>query len=110
MPAFLWPWQGEPAADSGRDDAHAGHSETCQWGLFLRNHDEVTWEMVTELQRLTLCTPTPPISRCAEPGDTPAPGPLIDNDPAAHRAAGQYPPHHARNADYLLWRRDWHGK
>ncbi|MBI2868872.1 MAG: maltose alpha-D-glucosyltransferase [Chloroflexi bacterium] len=25
--------------------------ETCQWGLFLRNHDEVTLEMVTELQR-----------------------------------------------------------
>ncbi|MFC1905786.1 maltose alpha-D-glucosyltransferase [Chloroflexota bacterium] len=23
----------------------------CQWGLFLRNHDEVTLEMVTELQR-----------------------------------------------------------
>ncbi len=25
--------------------------ETCQWGLFLRNHDEVTLEMVTELER-----------------------------------------------------------
>ena len=25
--------------------------ENCQWGLFLRNHDEVTLEMVTELQR-----------------------------------------------------------
>jgi maltose alpha-D-glucosyltransferase/alpha-amylase len=25
--------------------------ETCQWALFLRNHDEVTLEMVTELQR-----------------------------------------------------------
>jgi maltose alpha-D-glucosyltransferase/alpha-amylase len=26
--------------------------DNCQWGLFLRNHDEVTLEMVTELQRL----------------------------------------------------------
>ncbi|MEW6141649.1 MAG: maltose alpha-D-glucosyltransferase [Chloroflexota bacterium] len=25
--------------------------DNCQWGLFLRNHDEVTLEMVTELQR-----------------------------------------------------------
>ncbi len=25
--------------------------DACQWGLFLRNHDEVTLEMVTELQR-----------------------------------------------------------
>lgn len=31
---------------------HTPHiPETCQWGLFLRNHDEVTLEMVTELQR-----------------------------------------------------------
>ena len=26
--------------------------DNCQWGLFLRNHDEVTLEMVTELQRI----------------------------------------------------------
>ena len=25
--------------------------ETCQWGLFLRNHDELTLEMVTDLER-----------------------------------------------------------
>ena len=25
--------------------------ETCQWGLFLRNHDELTLEMVTDEER-----------------------------------------------------------
>ena len=25
--------------------------ETCQWGLFLRNHDELTLEMVTDIER-----------------------------------------------------------
>jgi len=25
--------------------------ETCQWGMFLRNHDELTLEMVTDLER-----------------------------------------------------------
>jgi len=25
--------------------------ETCQWGIFLRNHDELTLEMVTEVER-----------------------------------------------------------
>jgi maltose alpha-D-glucosyltransferase/alpha-amylase len=28
--------------------------ETCQWALFLRNHDELTLEMVTEEERLYL--------------------------------------------------------
>jgi len=28
--------------------------ETCQWALFLRNHDELTLEMVTEEERLTM--------------------------------------------------------
>ena len=28
-----------------------GIPETCQWGIFLRNHDELTLEMVTNLER-----------------------------------------------------------
>ena len=34
--------------------------ETCQWALFLRNHDELTLEMVTEEERLTTCTASMP--------------------------------------------------
>jgi maltose alpha-D-glucosyltransferase/alpha-amylase len=33
-----------PAAD-------AGHPGNCQWALFLRNHDELTLEMVTDVER-----------------------------------------------------------
>ena len=25
--------------------------DSCQWGIFLRNHDELTLEMVTEMER-----------------------------------------------------------
>ena len=44
-------------AARGRDAAlrdprpHAGHPENAQWGLFLRNHDELTLEMVTDEER-----------------------------------------------------------
>jgi hypothetical protein len=43
---------------AGRPPAHYRHHaqtpdipETCQWGLFLRNHDELTLEMVTSDER-----------------------------------------------------------
>jgi len=29
----------------------AGHPDNCQWGLFLRNHDELTLEMVNDDER-----------------------------------------------------------
>ncbi len=29
----------------------AGHSDNCQWAIFLRNHDELTLEMVTSRER-----------------------------------------------------------
>ena len=32
--------------------------DTCQWGIFLRNHDELTLEMVTEVERTTCTTNT----------------------------------------------------
>jgi maltose alpha-D-glucosyltransferase/alpha-amylase len=38
-------------ADLRDPRAHAGHPENCQWGLFLRNHDELTLEMVTDEER-----------------------------------------------------------
>ena len=35
--------------------------ETCQWALFLRNHDELTLEMVTDEERTTCTAPMPTI-------------------------------------------------
>ena len=42
---------GRPAADHRHHDANAGYSGHCQWALFLRNHDELTLEMVTSDER-----------------------------------------------------------
>jgi hypothetical protein len=39
--------------------------ENCQWAMFLRNHDELTLEMVTDEERDYMYRPTPPIRRCA---------------------------------------------
>ena len=41
--------------------------DACQWGLFLRNHDELTLEMVTDEERTTFITPT---ARTPRPGST----------------------------------------
>ena len=43
---------GGPAADHRHHGADAGaFRDNCQWGLFLRNHDELTLEMVTDDER-----------------------------------------------------------
>ena len=48
--------------------------ESCQWAVYLRNHDELTLEMVGERSGRS-CTPrTLPTRRCAEPGHPPPPG------------------------------------
>ena len=39
--------------------------DNCQWAIFLRNHDELTLEMVTRRTSATICgTPTPPTGGC----------------------------------------------
>jgi maltose alpha-D-glucosyltransferase/alpha-amylase len=54
--------------------------ESCQWGLFLRNHDELTLEMVTETERDYMV-----LAYAREPGQTINVGirrrlaPLVDN-------------------------------
>jgi maltose alpha-D-glucosyltransferase/alpha-amylase len=54
--------------------------ESCQWGLFLRNHDELTLEMVTDLERDYMV-----LAYAREPGQTINVGirrrlaPLVDN-------------------------------
>ena len=42
---------GGPFPDRRHPAADAGHSDNCQWALFLRNHDELTLEMVTDVER-----------------------------------------------------------
>jgi maltose alpha-D-glucosyltransferase/alpha-amylase len=37
--------------------------ENCQWALFLRNHDELTLEMVTDVERDLSGRPTQPAAR-----------------------------------------------
>ncbi len=39
--------------------------DNCQWALFLRNHDELTLEMVTDEERDYMYRPTPPTRRRA---------------------------------------------
>ena len=34
--------------------------DTCQWAVFLRNHDELTLEMVTDASAITYGITTPP--------------------------------------------------
>ncbi len=42
---------GGPDAHCGHSGADAAHSRNRQWALFLRNHDELTLEMVTDEER-----------------------------------------------------------
>jgi maltose alpha-D-glucosyltransferase/alpha-amylase len=54
--------------------------ETCQWALFLRNHDELTLEMVTDESATTCTRSTPPIRRCASTSASAAgSAPLVEN-------------------------------
>jgi maltose alpha-D-glucosyltransferase/alpha-amylase len=39
--------------------------ENCQWATFLRNHDELTLEMVTDEERDYMYASTPPTPACA---------------------------------------------
>ncbi len=48
--------------------------DNCQWGLFLRNHDELTLEMVTTTSATTCIWRTAPIRGC---GSTSASGAVL---------------------------------
>jgi maltose alpha-D-glucosyltransferase/alpha-amylase len=54
--------------------------DSCQWAIFLRNHDELTLEMVTSKERDYMYTPTPPTCGAHQSGYPPAPAPLMEND------------------------------
>ena len=84
---------------------------SCQWGIFLRNHDELTLEMVTDDERDYMWAEyaTDPRMK-ANIGIRRRLAPLLENehqpDRAVHRAAAVA----ARLAGPLLRRRDRHGR
>ena len=84
---------------------------TCQWALFLRNHDELTLEMVTDEERDYMYQ-----AYAADPHDAaerrhpPAAGAAHGEQPAPRRAAERAALHAARHAGHLLRRRDRDGR
>ena len=85
--------------------------ENCQWGIFLRNHDELTLEMVTDEERDYMYSEYAKDPRMqANIGIrrrlAPAAGERPQPDRAVHRAAAVA----ARLAGALLRRRDRHGR
>ena len=85
--------------------------ETCQWAIFLRNHDELTLEMVTDEERDYMYA-----QYAADPqmrlnvGIRRRLAPLMENSRRAHRADEQPAVLDAGHADHLLRRRDRHGR
>ena len=85
--------------------------DNCQWGIFLRNHDELTLEMVTDEERDYMWAEYAKDPRMTRqhrhpPPARPAAGQRPQPDRAVHRAAAVA----ARLADPLLRRRDRHGR
>ena len=85
--------------------------ETCQWGIFLRNHDELTLEMVTteerdymydEYARDPVRAAEPRYSAEAIAATRGRSAPRGTAERSSHVAAGQ--------SDHLLRRRDRHGR
>ncbi len=85
--------------------------DNCQWAIFLRNHDELTLEMVTDSERdylwrlLCLGQARPDQSRHPPPA-----GAAAGARPPPHRADEQPAAVDARHARDLLRRRDRHGR
>ena len=85
--------------------------ESCQWAIFLRNHDELTLEMVTQNEREYLWN-----TYAADRADAdqsrhpPAPGAAARQRPAQDRADERAAAVDARHAGDLLRRRDRHGR
>ena len=84
--------------------------ETCQWAIFLRNHDELTLEMVTSASATTCTGCTPPTSACASTSASAAGSRRSWRTTGPDQAPEQPAALHARLADHLLRRRDRHGR
>ena len=85
--------------------------DDCQWAIFLRNHDELTLEMVTDEERDYMYR-----EYAADPrvrinlGIRRRLAPLVGQQPAPARAAERAAVLAARHAGHLLRRRDRHGR
>ena len=85
--------------------------DNAQWGLFLRNHDELTLEMVTDEERDYMYAEYAKDPRMKlNLGIRRRLAPLLDNAAARHRAAARDPVLAARLAGPLLRRRDRDGR
>jgi trehalose synthase-fused probable maltokinase len=84
--------------------------ENCQWAIFLRNHDELTLEMVTDKERDYLWDLCRRQARAHQSRHPPPPRAADGARPPAHRADERAAVHHARHARDLLRRRDRHGR
>ena len=51
VPASKWRIAQEDRFRSPTSCGRPGNNGNCQWGFFLRNHDELTLEMVTDAER-----------------------------------------------------------
>ncbi len=85
--------------------------DNAQWALFLRNHDELTLEMVTDeerdyMYRVYAARP----ADAHQPRHPPPPRAAAGQQPAADRAAQRPALLAARHAGHLLRRRDRHGR
>ena len=83
----------------------------CQWGIFLRNHDELTLEMVTDEDRDYMWAEYAKDPRMkANIGIRRRLAPLLDNDRQPDRAVHRAAALAARLAGPLLRRRDRDGR
>ena len=83
----------------------------CQWALFLRNHDELTLEMVTDEERDYMYRVYAHDRRMRiNLGHPPAPGAAARKRPPQDRADERAAVFAARHARDLLRRRDRHGR
>jgi maltose alpha-D-glucosyltransferase / alpha-amylase len=95
----------------GSSTARPEIPDDCQWCTFLRNHDELTLEMVTEEERQWMWHEYAPEERMRlNLGIRRRLAPLLDNDRRKIELANSLLVHHARRAHHLLRRRDRHGR
>ena len=107
---FMVRSHGGSLSDHRHSRSNAGHPRICQWALFLRNHDELTLEMVTDEDRdyMYKVYATDPRARI-NLGIRRRLAPLLGNDRRKMELLNVLL-FAARHAGDLLRRRDRHGR
>ena len=99
-----------PIVDIMRADA-GRFPQDCQWAIFLRNHDELTLEMVTDEERDYMYREYARDPRMRiNVGIRRRLAPLMDSGRRQIELMNALLMSHARHADHLLRRRDRHGR